>query len=105
MSKRTAALVFVVGALASAPALAGACVARPDGLHCFDLGETLILQGLSSAPGNQPVVLQNDGQGNIFGLIGGEKLMIIRAQGMLAAKLGNRRLICVEAGPGITTCK
>ena len=95
--------------LISGPAFAtGVCISQPDGLHCSDMGETLILQGLAAMPGkadNRTAILQKDGQGNTFGLIGGEKLMIIRAEGMSAAKLGNRRLICVDAGPGTTLCK
>ncbi|TAN79703.1 MAG: hypothetical protein EPN20_00320 [Magnetospirillum sp.] len=94
-----------LGLLVAIPASAGTCLQRPDGLHCSDAGETLILQGATAPTANQTVILQKDGQGNTFGLIGGEKLMIVRAQGMSAAKLGNRRLICVEAGPGITLCK
>ncbi len=106
---KAAAVLVAAGLLAAAPALAaGACVPQPDGLHCSDAGETVVLQGFAApaaTPNNQVMVLQKDGQGNTFGMIGGEKLMIIRAQGVSVAKLGNRRLICAEAGPGVTMCR
>jgi len=101
-----AAVLVVAAVLLSAPArAAGACLSQPDGLHCTDMGETLILQGLASPSKTPAAILQSDGQGNTYGMIGGEKLMIIRAQGMSVAKLGNRRLTCVEAGPGVTICR
>ena len=66
--------------------------------------EITILRGVTP-PTGESLSLHSDGQGNTFGMIGAEKLMIIRAQGMAAGKLGNRRLICVEGGPGVTVCK
>ena len=93
--------------LLASPAQAGACYQQGGALRCADGTETLILQGIAAEafkPGER-FILQSDGQGNTYGLIGTEKLMIVRAQGMMAAKLGNRRLICVEGGPGVTMCK
>jgi hypothetical protein len=99
--------VFAVGLVLATPAFAGACFQQAGALRCADGTETLILQGLAAdavKPGER-FILQSDGQGNTFGLIGNEKLMIVRAQGMMAGKLGSRRLICVEGGPGVTMCK
>jgi len=102
-----AVLSFLV--LAAGPAVAaGGCLPAKDGVQCTDGGETIILRGPNGTFGKlagEKLMLQRDAQGNTFGIIGGEKLMIIRAQGMSIAKLGDRKLICAEAGAGVTICK
>jgi hypothetical protein len=101
------AAVVIAALLSSSAAMAGSCVQQGDGLRCFDGMETLVFQGIltGSHRSGETMTLQSDGQGNTYGMIGSEKLMIIRSGGMGAAKLGNRRMVCVEGGTGVTVCK
>ncbi|BAE52791.1 hypothetical protein amb3987 [Paramagnetospirillum magneticum AMB-1] len=107
-----AATIIVVAALvllAAAPAQAGMCITQGETLSCTDAGETVILRGgegvAYSKLAGRSMTIARDGQGNMMGLIGEQKLIIQKMDGVTVARFGNRKLICAEAGPGITLCK
>ncbi|EME71210.1 hypothetical protein H261_04710 [Paramagnetospirillum caucaseum] len=103
--KRLAALVL----LTAAPAQAGVCITQGETLSCTDAGETVILKGgegvAYSRLAGRPMTVARDSQGNMIGLIGEQKLIIQKLDGLSVARFGNRKMICAEAGPGITVCK
>lgn len=90
-------------------AQAGVCITQGETLSCTDAGETVILKGgeglAYSRLAGRPMAITRDAQGNMLGLIGERKLIISKMDGLSVARFGNRRLICTEAGPGITICK
>lgn len=90
-------------------AQAGVCITQGETLSCTDAGETVILKGgeglTYSRLAGRPMAITRDAQGNMLGLIGEQKLIIQKMDGLSVARFGNRKLICTEAGPGITVCK
>lgn len=90
-------------------AQAGVCITQGETLSCTDAGETVILKGgegvAYSRLAGRPMAITRDSQGNMMGLIGEQKLIIQKMDGLSVARFGNRKLICAEAGPGITICK
>lgn len=99
----------ILSVLAAAPAQAGVCITQGETLSCTDAGETVILKGgegvAYSKLAGRPMTVVKDGQGNMVGMIGEQKLIIQKSEGLSVARFGNRKLICAEAGPGITICK
>ncbi|KIL99670.1 hypothetical protein CCC_03842 [Paramagnetospirillum magnetotacticum MS-1] len=100
---------FLVAVLLPWAARAGMCITQGETLSCTDAGETVILKGgegvAYSKLAGRPMSVIRDGQGNMMGLIGEQKLIIQKMDGLSVARFGNRKLICTEAGPGITICK
>lgn len=107
MKRLTAAAVLL--ALAAVPAWAGICITQGDALSCTDAGMTFILkagEGVSYARlAGQPMTIARDGQGTVIGMIGERKLVVQKLDGLTIARFGDRKLVCTEAGPGITLCK
>lgn len=104
-----AAAALLALAAASAPAQAGICITQGDALSCTDAGMTFILkagEGVSYARlAGQPMTIARDAQGNVVGMIGERRLVVQKLDGITIARFGDRRLVCTEAGPGITLCK
>lgn len=90
-------------------ALAGLCITQGNTLSCTDAGETIILKGdesvVYSGLAGRPMTVTRDAQGNLLGMIGEQKLIVQKLDGVLVARFGNRKLACTQAGPGITLCK
>ena len=105
----TVILLATLVMLTSAPAQAGVCITQGETLSCTDAGETVILKGgdgvAYSKLAGRPMTVTKDAQGNMMGLIGEQKLIIAKMDGITVARFGNRKLICTQAGPGITLCK
>lgn len=105
--RRLAAVLLVLAA--ASPAGAGVCITQGETLSCTDAGETVILKGgdgvAYSRLAGRPMVVTRDTQGNMIGMIGEQKLIIQTMDGLSVARFGNRRLVCAQAGPGITVCK
>jgi hypothetical protein len=106
--RRAAAAVLLL--LAAAPAArAGVCITQGETLSCTDAGQTVILKGgegvAYSRLAGRPMTVARDSQGNMIGMIGEQKLIIQKMDGLSVARFGNRKLVCAEAGPGITICK
>lgn len=95
--------------LAAVPAQAGVCITQGETLSCTDAGQTVILKGgdgvAYSKLAGRSMTVARDAQGNMVGLIGEQKLIIQKIDGLSVARFGNRKLLCAEAGPGITICK
>lgn len=99
----------VLLALAAAPAQAGICITQGDSLSCTDAGMTFILkagEGVSYARfAGQPMTVTRDGRGTVMGMIGERKLVVQKLDGLTIARFGDRKLVCTEAGSGITLCR
>lgn len=107
MVRRLAAALILLAA--ASPARAGVCLTQGETLSCTDAGETVILKGgdgvAYSRLAGRPMTVARDSQGNLIGLIGEQKLIVQNIDGLSVARFGNRKLICAQAGPGITICK
>jgi hypothetical protein len=106
--RRAVAAVLLL--LAAAPAArAGVCITQGETLSCTDAGQTVILKGgegvAYSRLAGRPMTVARDSQGNMIGMIGEQKLIIQKMDGLSVARFGNRKLVCAEAGPGITICR
>ena len=102
-------LLAILALVIAAPAQAGLCITQGETLSCTDAGETVILKGgdgvAYSKLAGRPMTVARDSQGNMMGLIGEQKLIISNMDGITVARFGNRKLICTQAGQGITLCK